>query len=85
MGLLMSRIFDSLSGKQFKRIVLLGLDAAGKTTVLYKLNLGEVVHTIPTVGFNVETITYKNIEMTCWDIGGQKKIRSLWYHYVSNY
>ena len=81
MGLLMSRIFDSLSGKQFKRIILLGLDAAGKTTVLYKLNLGEVVATIPTVGFNVETITYKNIEMTCWDIGGQKKIRSLWFHY----
>jgi ADP-ribosylation factor 1/2 len=81
MGLFISRLFDSLAGKQHKRIILLGLDAAGKTTVLYKLNLGEVVHTIPTVGFNVETINYKNIEMTCWDIGGQKKIRSLWYHY----
>ena len=49
--------------------------------MLYKLNLGEVVHTIPTIGFNVETIRYKNLELNCWDIGGQKKIRALWYHY----
>lgn len=49
--------------------------------MLYKLNLGEVVHTIPTIGFNVETVRHKNIEFTCWDIGGQKKIRALWHHY----
>lgn len=72
---------DSLSGTTQRRIVILGLDAAGKTTILYKLNLGDVLTTIPTVGFNVESIKYKNIEMTCWDIGGQKKIRGLWYHY----
>jgi small GTP-binding protein len=81
MGLFISRLFDALAGTKSKRIVMVGLDAAGKTTVLYKLHMGEVVHTIPTVGFNVETIKYKNIEMTCWDIGGQKKIRGLWYHY----
>ena len=81
MGNFFYKLMDSLSGASQKRIVILGLDAAGKTTILYKLNLGDVVHTIPTVGFNVETIKYKNIEMTCWDIGGQKKIRGLWYHY----
>ena len=84
MGLFISRLFDSLSSKEHRRIIFIGLDAAGKTTILYKLHLGEVVHTIPTVGFNVETVGYKNIEMTCWDIGGQKKIRPLWQHYYEN-
>lgn len=58
-----------------------GLDAAGKTTILYKLKLGEVVTTIPTIGFNVETVEYKNISFTVWDVGGQHKIRPLWRHY----
>merc|ERR1719195_1816749 len=68
-------------GKQEMRILMVGLDAAGKTTVLYKLKLGEVVTTIPTVGFNVETVEYKNLSFTVWDIGGQDKIRKLWRHY----
>ena len=58
-----------------------GLDAAGKTTILYNLKLGEVVTTIPTIGFNVETVEYKNISFTVWDIGGQDKIRKLWRYY----
>ncbi len=81
MGLFISKVMDALSGTKQKRIVLLGLDAAGKTTILYKLNLNETVTTIPTVGFNVEIVKYKNIEFNCWDIGGQKKIRALWNHY----
>jgi ADP-ribosylation factor 1/2 len=60
---------------------MVGLDAAGKTTVLYKLKVGEVVATIPTIGFNVETVEYKNISLNVWDIGGQDKIRPLWRHY----
>lgn len=63
---------------------MVGLDAAGKTTILYKLKLGEVVTTIPTIGFNVETVEYKNISFTVWDVGGQDKIRPLWRHYYSN-
>lgn len=66
------------------RILMVGLDAAGKTTVLYKLKLGEVVTTIPTIGFNVETVEYKNISFTVWDVGGQDKIRPLWRHYFTN-
>lgn len=62
----------------------MGLDAAGKTTVLYKLKLGEIVTTIPTIGFNVETVEYKNISFTVWDVGGQTKIRRLWSHYFQN-
>ena len=56
----------------------------GKTTILYKLKLGEVVTTIPTIGFNVETVEYKNISFTVWDVGGQDKIRPLWRHYYQN-
>lgn len=63
---------------------MVGLDAAGKTTILYKLKLGEVVTTIPTIGFNVETVEYKNINFTVWDVGGQDKIRPLWRHYYQN-
>lgn len=62
----------------------MGLDAAGKTTILYKLKLGEIVTTIPTIGFNVETVEYKNISFTVWDVGGQDKIRPLWRHYYQN-
>lgn len=60
---------------------MLGLDASGKTTILYKLKLGDIETTIPTIGFNVETIQYKNLSFTVWDVGGQDKIRPLWRHY----
>lgn len=48
------------------------------------MKLGEVVTTIPTIGFNVETVEYKNISFTVWDVGGQNKIRKLWRHYYQN-
>jgi ADP-ribosylation factor protein 1 len=81
MGSFFSTVLDMMSGTTQKRILMLGLDAAGKTTVLYKLNLGEALHTVPTIGFNVETVKYKNIEFTMWDVGGQERIRVLWKHY----
>ena len=63
------------------RIILLGLDAAGKTTMLYKLKLNETVTTIPTMGFNVETVqSVPGLTMTVWDVSGQNKIRALWRH-----
>ena len=51
--------------------------------ILYKLKLDQDVTTIPTVGFNVETVTYKNTKFNVWDVGGQDKIRPLWRHYFS--
>ena len=63
---------------------MLGLDAAGKTTILYKLHIGEVLSTVPTLGFNVEKVQYKNVMFTVWDVGGQDKIRPLWRHYYQN-
>ncbi|PRQ22066.1 putative small GTPase superfamily, ARF/SAR type, P-loop containing nucleoside triphosphate hydrolase [Rosa chinensis] len=85
----------SLSEHQLQ-VVMLGLDAAGKTTILYKLHIGEVLSTVPTIGFNVEKVqyknvmyisvdfAYKNVMFTVWDVGGQEKLRPLWRHYFNN-
>jgi ADP-ribosylation factor protein 1 len=80
-------LYGSLSsyfGNRESRIMIIGLDAAGKTTMLYNIKLGELVTTIPTIGFNVESFQYKNVKFTAWDIGGQEKIRGLWKHYLYN-
>ena len=78
----MGNIFASLfGGKKKMRILMVGLDNAGKTTVLYRLKLGEVVATVPTIGFNVETVQYKKLTFDVWDVGGQHKLRGLWKHY----
>ncbi|XP_022081584.1 ADP-ribosylation factor 4-like [Acanthaster planci] len=84
MGLAISGLFNRIFGKKQMRILMVGLDAAGKTTILYKLKLGEIVTTIPTIGFNVESVEYKNVNFTVWDVGGQDKIRPLWRHYFTN-
>ncbi|KAK7741968.1 ADP-ribosylation factor, Arf Arf6 [Diatrype stigma] len=83
MGAQISRMMGKIFGSKEMRLLMLGLDAAGKTTILYKLKLGQDVTTIPTVGFNVETVTYKNVKFNVWDVGGQDKIRPLWRHYFS--
>eukprot|EP00923_Selenidium_pygospionis_P043249 GHVN01074549.1.p1 GENE.GHVN01074549.1~~GHVN01074549.1.p1 ORF type:complete len:191 (-),score=24.31 GHVN01074549.1:178-750(-) len=82
MGVLLSKLFSSLLGPLEVRILILGLDNAGKTTLLYRLQLGEVVQTVPTIGFNVETVTYKNIRFQVWDLGGQTYIRPYWRCYT---
>ena len=65
MGLILGKLWDGwMAGGEPRRMLMVGLDAAGKTTILYKLKLGEVVTTIPTIGFNVETVEYKNIKET---------------------
>ncbi|CAO2643324.1 ADP-ribosylation factor 1 [Lemmus lemmus] len=70
MGNIFANLFKGLFGKKEMRILMVGLDAAGKTTILYKLK--------------VETVEYKNISFTVWDVGGQDKIRPLWRHYFQN-
>ncbi|XP_061181636.1 uncharacterized protein LOC133190169 [Saccostrea echinata] len=88
MGLFLSKLttlFESFSSGSPARIVMLGLDAAGKTTILYKIKLNENVCTIPTIGFNVETVSpVKGVSFTVWDVGGQDRIRPLWKHYYQN-
>ena len=71
MGAGFSRLIRKLFGSKEMRILMLGLDAAGKTTILYKLKLNQSVTTVPTVGFNVETVTYKNVKFNVWDVGGR--------------
>merc|ERR1711964_220996 len=77
-------ICQRFSGLPEGRILMLGLDAAGKTTILYRLSFDEQVQTIPMIGFNVETINTGKIKSTVWDIGGQDKIRPLWKHYFAD-
>ncbi|KAI8876344.1 ARF/SAR superfamily [Backusella circina FSU 941] len=83
MGANLSKALGKMFGSKEMRILMLGLDAAGKTTILYKLKLNQSVTTIPTVGFNVESVTYKNVKFNVWDVGGQDKIRNLWRHYYT--
>jgi len=78
MGQLFTKLWARMvSGCKPARLLIIGLDAAGKTTVLYRLKLGEIVATTPTIGFNVETVEYKNVSFTVWDVGGQEKTREL--------
>ena len=81
MGFIFSKAWNKLFEKRDVRILMVGLDGAGKTTIMYKMKMNETVRTIPTIGFNLETLEYKGLKMTMWDIGGQDKIRDLWKHY----
>lgn len=83
MGLSLSSMFTFLRARDV-RVIMIGLDGAGKTTVLGRLKLGETQTTIPTIGFNVDTVEYKNLKLTMWDVGGQFRLRSLWHHYYKN-
>ncbi|KAH6563968.1 hypothetical protein BASA50_003758 [Batrachochytrium salamandrivorans] len=80
MGLL--TILKKLKAKEKEtRILMLGLDNAGKTTILKRIN-GEDISTIsPTLGFNIQTIEHKGYKLNIWDVGGQKSIRSYWRNY----
>lgn len=81
MGLKGSKLPDA-------RILLLGLDGAGKSTLLFKLKYDEFFQTVPTIGFNVETMEAKQnrtkITLTVWDVGGQEKMRTYWKNYYQD-
>ena len=85
MGFILSKIieFFTRSRNNFK-IVILGMQNAGKTTILYRLSLGQVVKTTPTIGSNVEELVYENVKFQAWDLGGQESNRSLWDVYYMN-
>ncbi|EDO28807.1 predicted protein [Nematostella vectensis] len=70
--------------KMEMRAVALGLDGAGKTSILFKLKQDEFVSPITTIGFNVETVEHRSLKFTIWDVGGLQKLRPLWRHYYLN-
>lgn len=82
MGSLLEKL--GFKGEEPIRVCMLGLDAAGKTTILKKLKFSKSLRTIPTMGYNVDTVNpCKGLTLTIWDIGGQHKIRELWKHYYN--
>eukprot|EP01130_Rhizamoeba_saxonica_P008718 TRINITY_DN3521_c0_g2_i1.p1 TRINITY_DN3521_c0_g2~~TRINITY_DN3521_c0_g2_i1.p1 ORF type:complete len:205 (+),score=39.33 TRINITY_DN3521_c0_g2_i1:60-617(+) len=82
MGQTITALFDQIFGNSLQAsILMLGCDGAGKTTILYKMKLGELIHSPPTIGFNCEKVKYHNVDFTMWDVGGQDRIRKLWKHY----
>ncbi|GJQ70180.1 hypothetical protein Trydic_g22640 [Trypoxylus dichotomus] len=83
MGLLFSKLW-SFFGNEEHKIVIVGLDNAGKTTILYQFLMNEVVHTSPTIGSNVEEVVWRNIHFIMWDLGGQQSLRAAWSTYYTN-
>eukprot|EP00218_Dolichomastix_sp_CCMP3274_P006647 CAMPEP_0170142550 /NCGR_PEP_ID=MMETSP0033_2-20121228/7701_1 /TAXON_ID=195969 /ORGANISM="Dolichomastix tenuilepis, Strain CCMP3274" /LENGTH=208 /DNA_ID=CAMNT_0010378887 /DNA_START=77 /DNA_END=703 /DNA_ORIENTATION=+ len=81
MGVLLSILQNYLFPSKSYRVVCVGLDGAGKTTMLYQLHLGEVVQTSPTIGSNVEEVTYGNVKFEVWDLGGGASMRGQWEIY----
>uniref|UniRef100_A0AC35GVQ2 ADP-ribosylation factor-like protein 3 n=1 Tax=Panagrolaimus sp. PS1159 TaxID=55785 RepID=A0AC35GVQ2_9BILA len=84
MGLLnILKKFKNQQGREL-RILLLGLDNAGKTTILKKLASEDVSHITPTQGFNIKSVISDDVKLNVWDIGGQRKIRPYWKNYFDN-
>jgi len=83
MGILFSKLWN-LFGHEEHKIVIVGLDNAGKTTILYQFLMNEVVQTSPTIGSNVEEVRWKNINFLMWDLGGQQSLRQSWSTYFQN-
>ncbi|XP_018957616.1 ADP-ribosylation factor-like protein 3 isoform X2 [Cyprinus carpio] len=72
------------SPEQEVRILLLGLDNAGKTTILKQLASEDISHITPTQGFNIKSVQSQGFKLNVWDIGGQRKIRPYWRNYFEN-
>ncbi|XP_029946468.1 putative ADP-ribosylation factor-like protein 5C [Salarias fasciatus] len=83
MGFLLTKMMAVFGDREHK-VIIVGLDNAGKTTILYQFLTKEAVHTSPTIGSNVEEITIRNTHFLVWDIGGQESLRASWYSYYCN-
>jgi len=83
MGLL-SILKKMKKDEQEARILMLGLDNAGKTTILKKLSQEDISHIMPTQGFNIKSLVQDGFKLNVWDIGGQKSIRPYWSNYFDS-
>mmetsp|Transcript_123871 Transcript_123871/g.284114 ORF Transcript_123871/g.284114 Transcript_123871/m.284114 type:complete len:183 (+) Transcript_123871:49-597(+) len=82
-------LLNSLLGKFQKqqkeaRVLVLGLDNAGKTTILKQLSEEDISHIMPTQGFNIKSLEHSGLKLNVWDIGGQKTIRPYWDSYYDD-
>jgi ADP-ribosylation factor protein 1 len=84
MGAMFSFMDWAMGGGKEAYILILGLDASGKTTLLNRLKSNEGATTVPTIGFNSETIKYGRLTFSMFDIGGQATFRKMWHHYFEN-
>merc|ERR550539_85148 len=80
MGLL-NLLKELRKNEQEARILVLGLDNAGKTTILKKLSDEDIEHIMPTQGFNIKSLMHAEFKLNVWDIGGQRSIRPYWRNY----
>ncbi|XP_954821.1 ADP-ribosylation factor, putative [Theileria annulata] len=83
MGLLKVIRKTKLKDKEI-RILILGLDNAGKTTILKSINNEDITKIEPTVGFNIKSVKYNEYILNFWDVGGQESIRLFWRNYFEN-
>ena len=85
MGNWFTRVWSRLfAAREEIKLLIVGLDAAGKTTILYRMRANELVSSKPTIGFNLEEISMKNVNVKAWDLSGQEKMRSVWKHYYTS-
>ena len=84
----MGNVYTSLMSVFFTKnqdfkLLMIGLDSAGKTTVLYKMKMTDF-STAPTIGYNLEEISLNNVKIKVWDLSGQQRMRSVWKHYFES-
>lgn len=81
MGGIISTVLNKTLLNKSANVVFIGCESSGKSTIVYKFKLDENVTTIPTIGFNTETISFKNLSLNIIDLGGALRIRPLWRHH----
>jgi small GTP-binding protein len=85
MGNWFSNVWERLFGeKRELKLVIVGLDAAGKTTIINQMRFNEFGQTAPTIGVNTEDIQIKNVNIKVFDLAGQEKMRNVWKYYYSS-
>ena len=78
-----ARLSSKNSGLIEKRILLLGLDNAGKTSILLQMKENSFMpQSVPTIGLNIEQVQFRDYNLTFWDVGGQAT--KLWKHYFDS-
>ena len=84
MGGFASHLGQSIFPNIQARVLMIGLDNAGKTSLRYQMKLGEFVRTCPTLADPMDFLSYNRVDLTLWDVGGQTQARQLWQHYFEN-